>query len=721
MKLQRKNAETQNSAEILGTRRKVLIVEDNELNREILSGLLEEEYDVLPAENGEIGLRILTEHFRELSLIILDVYMPVMNGFEFLERIRGDALLSGVPVIVATASDNPEDEVKCLKLGASDFVTKPYNPEVVLGRVHSIIKLHESVTTLSVVEYDELTGLYTMQAFQHHVKTLLDSDAKGPFSLAVLDLKGFKAVNSLFGEKKGDQVLAYIGKCHQKHTDSAIMARQGDKFFSLYSGDVLLDEEVIRGQIEKMVEGSPVPKLTVKMGVYRNVDRTLPVSMLCDCVLLASEAIRNDFSRVLSFYDEKLKSRLVEEQEKENRFGEALANGEFVVWYQPKVDTQSEKVVAAEALVRWVPAEGKMVSPGFFVPLFERDGLIIRLDEYVFTKVCELQKRRTEEGRNVVPISVNLSRNSIFQPETVERYTKIVHETGIPFSLVPIEITESACSVGNGVRELADKLTRAGFSLHMDDFGTGYSSLSSLTSMPFDVIKLDKSLIDRIGNERGNTVIRHMVSLAQEMGMRTVAEGVELEKQLDYLKKIGCDMIQGYYFSPPRDQHRFEDILDHSDETLVLDLGTEYRRIKINMSTEFELSENAMSILKHVSDGMMEGFFIYRATSDETLLYANRKTLEIFGCKDMLEFRKLTGNTFRGLVHPDEYIDVEKSIFRQINNSAEDSDAVQYHIIRKDGSIGYVCDEGHCVHTETYGNIFYVFIQETAEKTKNFE
>ena len=201
----------------VSAKRKILVVEDNELNREILTELLSEKFDILTAENGEIGLKMLSEHYRELSAVLLDVYMPVCDGFEFLERIKDDVMLSSVPVFVTTGSNRQLDEEHCLELGAVDFISKPYKPKVVKARLNSVIKLRESAAALSAIEYDELTGLYTRQAFYHHAKTLINFRSDKKFHVLVADIHNFKLVNSIYGEKMGDQVLEYLAKVFSEH------------------------------------------------------------------------------------------------------------------------------------------------------------------------------------------------------------------------------------------------------------------------------------------------------------------------------------------------------------------------------------------------------------------------------------------------------------------------------------------------------------------------
>lgn len=217
----------------------------------------------------------------------------------------------------------------------------------------------------------------------------------------------------------------------------------------------------------------------------------------------------------------------------------------------------TENIVGAEALVRWQKTDGTLISPGAFIPLFESDGLVVHLDEYVFESVCQFQKERMENKLEIVPISVNLSRASIHFSDVVERYVDIVNQKQIPFECVPIELTESATLYSEKILEITDQLVNAGFTLHMDDFGSDYSSLTSLNELNFSAVKLDKSLIDYIDQVRGKKIVQQAIDLGHGLDMKVVAEGVESKEQRDCLKEMHCDMIQGFYYSKPLKQEDF--------------------------------------------------------------------------------------------------------------------------------------------------------------------
>lgn len=250
----------------------------------------------------------------------------------------------------------------------------------------------------------------------------------------------------------------------------------------------------------------------------------------------------------------------------EQEFDRALKEQEFLVYYQPKMNSVTEEVCGAEALIRWQRKDGSLVPPSEFVPLYEENGLIKELDEYVFRQVCRYQRMCMEQNKELLPISVNLSRVSIMDTELAERYGRIMMAYGIPFSCVPIEITESADIYSQQISETAKKMIQSGFSLHVDDFGTGYSSLASLDNIPFTTLKIDKQLIDKLDQPRGRVVVEQIVRLAHLLDMNVVAEGVESREQLELLKQMDCCEIQGYYYARPMPISEFEQFMSEKSE-----------------------------------------------------------------------------------------------------------------------------------------------------------
>ena len=539
-------------------KRKILIVEDNELNRDLLASILEDKYEIITADDGEKGLKILEKHYKELSLVLLDVQMPVCDGFEFLKRVKEDVFLSSVPIVVTTATNKLDTELTCLNLGAADFITKPYNSDIIRGRINNIIRLKESSMTLAAVEHDELTGLYTEQAFLHYAKTIMQYNPDKKMHVIVGKIRDFKLVNNIYGTKKADEMLCYLASEYTKNLRDGLLARTGSATFTCLSfGEETMNVQRMTDVINQIVEKAPISGLKVKYGVYENVDKSLPISVLCDYAAMAGETIMDNYDCDLAYYTEEIAQKRIYNQMLENSFEDALNNREFILYYQPKIDINTEKVIGAEALVRWKKADGSMVSPGDFIPVYESDGLIERLDEYVFEQVCHLQKEKMKDGEKLLEISVNLSRSSILYDGMPERYIKIVKENGIPFSCVPIELTESAAIYSDRIERAINRLVKAGFSLHMDDFGSGYSSLISLNQLPFTTLKIDKSLIDDVCQQRGKTLVEQVIVLAKLLNMNVIAEGVETKEQLDEIKEMKCDEVQGFYYARPMPEQEF--------------------------------------------------------------------------------------------------------------------------------------------------------------------
>ena len=544
--------------------RKILVIEDNEMNREILKDLLEDEYEILEAENGAEGLALLERARQQISLILLDLQMPVMNGFEFLSRIHDDPLLSAVPVIVMTADEERDTEERCLKLGAVEFLEKPYNPTVMFARIRNMIRMREAAAEIHSIELDELTGLYTRQAFYHYARKLLGEEPEKPYTVMITDIREFKLINSTYGDAVGDRILRAVAE--RLGRDAAawggIAGRYGaDRMIAMFPSEAVPKAEAVEEALGAVREIASVEHIRLKIGVYERVDCSLSINRICDRAISALNTVKHSYTHNVGTYDGPLAQKQREEQQTEAEFYDAIKKREFEAWFQPKVDPRHGRIVAAEALVRWKKPDGSYIPPYRFIPLFEKDGNVAELDEYIFQWVCEAQKQWQSEGKPVVPVSINMSRATLLGPGVVERYCRHAEETGIAKELVPIEITESSAFLSEQIADRMRELKDAGFPLHLDDFGSGYSSLTSLGVLPFDVTKIDKSLTDNIGTPRGEMIVRHMLEVIRELGMESVVEGVETAEQVEILKRLGCDAIQGYYYSKPVPKQDFERML----------------------------------------------------------------------------------------------------------------------------------------------------------------
>ena len=549
-------------------------------------------------------------------------------------------------------------------------------------------------------DLDQATGVYNMQAFIGRAQKLLDDNPHDSFNLIISDIKNFQLITATYGEAKAQALLRDVAQLTKECYTDGVVARYGvDQIVSLYKTPSLDTKIQISNRFNEYLQQTEIPNVIIKFGIYEDVDRGISVTHMCSKALLALNTIINDFRRIFAKYDDSTSQKQLKAQTYEAQFNDALANEEFVIWYQPKFNPYTEKIVGAEALVRWQTAKG-IISPGEFLPVFESDGLIARLDSYVFQHVCAQQRKWLDDGQGLIPISVNVSRCSLFVHDIVERYKAIIDEYGLDPKYVPIEITESVALENLKIKPIADAFANQGFQLHMDDFGSGRSSLNGLNVLHFEAVKLDKSLIDFIGYKNGELVLSYTMALGKELGVQLVAEGVETASQLLFLKHNGCDIIQGFYYSKPLPVAEFEALLQaHGTANLKEELN--------QMLTNCAASSEPDTLYSH----MPGGFFSYEAFGDEKILASNSYLWEMFGFDNEEDFMEHVHGSFKGIVSPEELDQVEESIAQQIKDHYREMDFVKYHIVRKDGTKVPVVDYGHLAHQDGK-DIFYVFLYE---------
>ncbi|MCF0238424.1 MAG: EAL domain-containing protein, partial [Sphaerochaetaceae bacterium] len=426
--------------------RTILIIEDNELNREMLSAILEEEYNVLQAENGAEGLEILQREGNNISLILLDIQMPVMNGYEFLEAVVKDGSLSDIPIIVTTAGDTDEEQIKCLSMGASDFVIKPYNPEIVKKRTESLIRLRETFLMLHKVERDGVTGLYNKESFCAYALQKINSDFDHEYDMVCLEIESYHILTGKYGIKKCESSLRFLTKSYYKiKTNDMIFGRVGEAQIAILMKHKSIEEHIENYRKNVNFEPSKVvPNLKINCGVYSNIDKNIGISEIINNALLPIDKIRNQYEQFIAEYDSSIKDKLIRKQLLESTGKIGLSENQFKVYYQPKYDVNNNTVGGAEALIRWIHPEMGFMNPGEFIPLFESTGFIYEIDYFVFETVCKDLRRWLDENKKVVPISVNVSQIDFDQPNLAQVYSSIAQKYSIPKDLIHLEITESA-------------------------------------------------------------------------------------------------------------------------------------------------------------------------------------------------------------------------------------------------------------------------------------
>ena len=549
----------------MGLRKKILIVEDNEFNRALLVEILSSQYETLEAENGKVGLKILEREKEAVSLILLDIVMPVMNGYEFLDALKANPAIASIPVIVTTQNEGENDEIAALERGASDFVAKPYKAKVILRRVASIIHLRENATMLNLFQKDRTTGLLSKEYFCQQAEKILRSNPDKTYDIICSDVENFKLINDAFGMQGGNKVLKTMGGICQKSTDTlgGICSRfHADQFVSMIEHTEGYSDELYEALTAETREKCGISNIVIKWGIYQTGDRKISVEQMCDWALQGARSIKGQYGRYYAFYDDKLRSEMLRDQAILDCMEEALEQGQFQVKLQPKYKAAGGLFTDAEALVRWCHPEWGMQSPAVFIPLFERNGFITKLDQYVWEKVCQLMQQWDKEGLEPVNISINVSRADVYNVNLVDTLLDLVKRYNIAPKRLHLEITESVYTESpEDIIQNVTRLREKGFVVEMDDFGSGYSSLNMLNRMPMDILKLDMQFIrTEMEMPESRRTLRYIIGLAHWLNLSVVAEGVETKEQLEHLRNLGCDYIQGYYLAKPMDPADFEEL-----------------------------------------------------------------------------------------------------------------------------------------------------------------
>lgn len=543
-------------------KRQILIVDDEQVNRELLGFIAQSNYDVLYASNGKSALEQMTDHKKTLSLVLLDLNMPEMDGFEVMSKMMEDDELKNLPVLVMTSEE--EAEIDCLKLGAADFIAKPFRaPEVVMARMQRTIELYEDRNTIESTERDDLTGLlrrdyffnYTTQYDLYHQD--LDMDA------VAININNFHLINELYGRETGDGVLHHMGQylLELRNREGATAARIDADQFLVYIPAGKLDYDDLSRDMDKHFGTLPEINVRIRIGIYKNVDKKIEIERRFDRAMQAANTIKEDYSVAVAYYDEEIHQKRLLDLQLVDEFEEALKEEQFQLYFQPKynIDKDEPYLTSAEALIRWNHPERGMISPGIFIPLFESNGLIQKLDFWIWKRAIQYISDWKKEYGKDISLSINISRVDLYNPALISYLEDNMEKYGVSKDNLYLEITESAYTEEtNQLMSVVEKLREDGFKIEMDDFGTGYSSLAMLAQVPVDVIKMDMQFVRGMkSDEKRETMIRLVMDIAKYLGIHTIAEGVEDKDTVDFLKSVGCNTIQGFYFSKPLPEEEF--------------------------------------------------------------------------------------------------------------------------------------------------------------------
>lgn len=391
------------------------------------------------------------------------------------------------------------------------------------------------------------------QIFGNRVRKFIDSVPEDrQIAFLQFDVEHFKLINDTYGSDFGDELLKFFN-------DSLSVICDDNRPFCRLTADVFMiitafdsEEELLEfiHLIESMLSGYNGIDYRLIFGVAVVEDRTQHTRRCGDNATLARQSIKGNALNNIGFYNRTMKTKLQKQREIEEDMQNALINGEFVMYLQPKYSISTERIIGAEALARWIHPQKGMISPAEFVPIFEQNGFILKLDQQIWEQACRKIREWIDSGVTPVPISVNVSREYVKTFDVTAKVTELVKKYDIPSNLLEIEITESVES--DGVDSEVKKLKSAGFTMLMDDFGSGYSSLNMLKTTQFDVLKIDRSFLSEfMESERGRKIITHTISMSRDIGLNIIAEGVESLEQAKFLSSCGCDTAQGFYYSKP--------------------------------------------------------------------------------------------------------------------------------------------------------------------------
>lgn len=556
----------------------VLLVFDDEKQQQEVYMDIRDSYNVLLAGSDKEAMDIICGRQERVSLIILDLGKDKNANISFLERCTGSRTLHKIPVIVCIDERSGKDVIfEYLASGAWDYVRKPFQKEMFRFRIENTIKSNKTALYRELKYrqiYSNLTGIYNREKFFQDARKVIDSNPDLNFAFIRFDIHKFQAVNQFYGTEEGDRLIRYIADDLSKDIEKIRMRYQNrsskiasyghievDVFCSVVPYDEI-DEILdaftnIRNRLDNY--GLDVVLLPV-FGVYLVEDRSLGVNEMYDRANMASKKCKGNYIVNYRFYDDDMGKAIFDEQMIVNDMEQALLEEQFVLYLQPKYDVRDNNLVGAEVLVRWLHPKKGMISPGLFIPIFEQNGFILKLDNYVWDKSCALIRKWMDEGREPFPISVNMSRVSLFNPNVVNIICGLVKKYDIPPKYLQLELTESTFTNDPVIiKDTMYRLQKEGFVVLMDDFGSGYSSLNVLKDMSFDVLKMDMRFLAKTDKpERSKCIMASVVRMAKWLDMSVTAEGVETEEQLEFLKSIGCEYIQGFYFAKPMPVEEYE-------------------------------------------------------------------------------------------------------------------------------------------------------------------
>ncbi|MBN9386423.1 MAG: EAL domain-containing protein [Chloroflexi bacterium] len=564
---------------------KILIIEDDDIIIATARDLLEAEgYEVITAETGQQGIDLAQQQIPDL--IICDVMMPGVDGHHVLGALRTIPETNAIPFIFLTAKADKSDIRQGMKLGADDYLTKPYNRIDLLDAISSRLtkqnvlnqRFYDQVQQVEArlnyaLYYDTLTGLPNRLLFREQFLKILAAKPIADPVVAViyLSLDRYSQIRNNLGLNSANLLLKAVAvRLKETLGENASISRlQADEFVLFISGNSasLNAAQTCQAILGKLALPYELNQLevytTASLGIGLYPENGTELEELLDNARISMLYTRERGGNNFEFYKAEKFTRSLELVKLETSLHHALERNELEIHYQPQVSIQQGNIVGAEALLRWKHPEKGFVPPVTFIPLAEENGLIHEIGDWVLKTACLKVKSWQKAGLPPIRISVNVSSHQIYRPDFLDKVRRITQQTGLPLENLELELTESTLLHEVSIANIVLRRLRAvGIKIAIDDFGTGYSSLSYLKQFPFDTLKIDRQFVQNIGQDPESSAITlATIQMAHNLNLKVIAEGVETESELEFLRKHACEEIQGYYYSRPLPEGEFEKLL----------------------------------------------------------------------------------------------------------------------------------------------------------------
>ncbi len=541
----------------------VLIADDDPSIRLLLRHAMEKDgYKVVEVVNGAEAIKA-TEKYHP-NLILMDAVMPVMDGFNATSTLMEMEEFSDIPVLMITALDDDRSVSKAFISGALDYITKPVNWSVLKHRVRRMLHAAEVEHQIRHLAYlDTLTGLPNRLLFMDRLDQAISRSMRQSsiFALLFIDIDHFKVINDSMGHHAGDKLLTSVtARLQQSVRQSDTIARLGGDEFTVIVENINQPEDVVvvtksilRMLSDPIMIDNREVFISASIGVSVYPDDGDDLGTLLKNAETAMYKAKEHGRNNLQFYRAEMSEAAMKRLELENNLRNAIEKEQLLVFYQPKFNLLTGECLGMEALVRWDHPDKGLVQPDEFIPLAEETGMILQLDDWVIRTACKQLNVWKTAGYDIGSLAINVSARQFKEHRLAGVIQKVLDETGVQGHELEIELTESTLVDNNeNAREMLNELHEMGIKIALDDFGTGYASMSYLKDFPIDTVKIDRSFIWGIPNDKEDmAIVKAIVGLADALDLSLIAEGVETEQQIEFLNSIGCKFAQGYYWSKP--------------------------------------------------------------------------------------------------------------------------------------------------------------------------